>query len=51
MVVLNNWDEQIRDCYRNAVDCAREAADQIDPKTKRNFLDLKRGWLLFSSQL
>jgi hypothetical protein len=45
MVVLNNWDKQIRDCYRNTVDCAREAADQIDPKTKQNFLDLKRGWL------
>jgi hypothetical protein len=46
--VLNNRSEQIRECYRNAVDCAREAADQTDPKIKQDFLDLERGWLLLA---
>jgi hypothetical protein len=47
-VVLNNWNGQVRECYQNAVDCAREAAGQTDPKIKQDFLDLKRGWLLLA---
>jgi hypothetical protein len=47
-VVINSWDEQIRKCYREALDCAREADAQIDPKIKQDFLNLKRGWLLLA---
>jgi hypothetical protein len=47
-VVLNNWSAQIRECYQNAVDCAREAAAHTDPQIKQDFLNLKRGWLLLA---
>ena len=46
--MLNTWSKQINECYRNALDCAREAADEIDPKVKQGFLDLERGWLLLA---
>ena len=48
VAVVNSWNEQIRECYRNARDCAREAANQIDPKIKQDFLDFERGWLLLA---
>jgi hypothetical protein len=47
-VVLDNWNGQVRECYQNAVACAREAASQTDPQRKQDFLDLKRGWLLLA---
>jgi len=31
-VVLNNFSEEIRECLQHAVDCARQAAAQSDPK-------------------
>jgi hypothetical protein len=43
--VLHNPGESIRQCYRHAEDCARKAADQADPKAKRDFLDLEQRWL------
>ncbi len=44
-IVLNNLNEDIRECYRHAEDCARKAAAQIDQKTKQEFLDLEQRWL------
>jgi hypothetical protein len=31
-VMLNNFSEEIRECLQHAVDCARQAAAQNDPK-------------------
>ena len=42
MTALNNLNEQIREYYQQAVDCARQAGAQNDPKEKQEFLDLKR---------
>jgi len=42
----NNLSEQIRECDEQAVRCARQADAQTDPKVKRQFLELKRLWLL-----
>jgi hypothetical protein len=36
-VVLNNLSEQIRECLEHAVDCARQAAAQTDPKIIGSF--------------
>jgi len=46
--VINTWDGQIRNCYREALDCAREAANQTDPKIRQDVLDFERGWLLLA---
>ena len=40
----NNLSEQLRDCYRHAQDCAREAAEQTDPNLKQDFLVIERRW-------
>jgi hypothetical protein len=42
MTALNNFNEQIREFYQQAVDCARQADAQNDPKVKEQFLELKR---------
>jgi hypothetical protein len=44
-VVLNNMNEDIRECYRHAEDCALKAAAQTDPKARQDFLDLEQRWL------
>jgi hypothetical protein len=55
--MLNNLSAQIRNCYRQAEDCARKAAAQTDPRLKQDFLASERRWLLlarsyeFSSRL
>jgi hypothetical protein len=49
MTALNNFNEQVREFYRQAVDCARQADAQNDPKVKQQFLELKRLWLLWRS--
>jgi hypothetical protein len=41
----NNLSEQIRNCFRHAEDCARKAAEQIDPNLKQDFLELEESWL------
>ena len=46
--MLNNLNEQIRECYRHAEDCARQAANQTNAKLKENFLDTERRWLLLA---
>lgn len=43
--MLSNRSEQVRECLQHADDCARQAAAQIDPKMKADFLDLERRWL------
>ena len=48
MTALNNFNEQIREYYQQAVDCERQADTQNDPKVKQQFLELKRLWLLLA---
>ena len=37
--------EEIRNCYAHAETCARQAAEQTDPKLREDFLGLKAAWL------
>jgi hypothetical protein len=50
MTALNNFNEQIREYYQQAVDCGRQADVQNDPKVKQQFLELKRLWLLLAQR-
>ena len=50
MPAWNNFNEQIRECHQQAVDCARQADAQNDPKVKQQFLELKRLWLLLAER-
>jgi hypothetical protein len=50
MTVLHNFNEQIREFYQQAVDCARQADAQNDPKVKAQFSELKRLWLLLAER-
>jgi hypothetical protein len=47
----NNLSEQIRECDEQVVHCARQADAQTDPGVKRQFLELKRLWLLLARGL
>ncbi len=55
--MLTNLSEEIRECYRHAGACARQAASQTDPNLKKDFLLLEERWLClarsyrFSEQL
>jgi hypothetical protein len=40
-----NVSEEIRDCYKHAENCARQAAAQTDLELRENFLALEVGWL------
>jgi hypothetical protein len=44
----NNLSEQVREWDEQAVQCARQADAQTDPKVKQQFLELKRLWLLLA---
>jgi hypothetical protein len=44
----NNLSERIREWDEQAVQCARQADTQTDPKVKQQFLELKRLWLLLA---
>jgi hypothetical protein len=46
-----NLSEQIRECDEQVVHCARQADAQTDPGVKRQFLELKRLWLLLARGL
>ena len=46
--MLNNLSEEARECYRHAEECARKAAAHSCPKTKQDFLDLERRWLVLA---
>jgi hypothetical protein len=50
MTALNNFNEQIREFYQQAVDCARQAEAQNDLKMKQQFLELKRLWVLLAER-
>jgi hypothetical protein len=51
MTALNNFNERIGEFYQQAVDCERQADAQNDPKVKKQFLELKRLWLLLAHHL
>jgi hypothetical protein len=44
----NTLSEQIHECDEHAVHCASQADAQTDPGVKRQFLELKRLWLLLA---
>jgi hypothetical protein len=46
--MLKNLTEEIRECYRHAGDCARQAAAQNDPTLKQDFLDTEQRWLFLA---
>jgi hypothetical protein len=46
--MLNNLSVEIRECYRHAHDCARQAAAQTDPQLKQDFLDTEQRWLFLA---
>jgi hypothetical protein len=43
--------ENIRECYRHAENCRREAKEQRDPVFRQDFLDCERRWLLLAPRL
>ena len=48
MANVYNLSEETYELYRQALRCERQADVQIDPKVKRQFLELKRLWLLLA---
>jgi hypothetical protein len=44
--MLNNYIQEIRECYQQAAHCVQQAEAQNDPKVKEQFLELTRRWLL-----
>ena len=45
---MHNRTEQIRECFRQAAECAQQSNAQIDPKVKQQFLVLARLWLILA---
>jgi hypothetical protein len=43
--MLKSASEEIRNCYAHAETCARQAAEQTDPKLREDLLALKAAWL------
>lgn len=39
------WNDEVRECYSHAKDCARKAAAQAEPAIRRSFLDAQECWL------
>jgi hypothetical protein len=50
MIALNDFNQKIREYYQQAVDCARHADAQDDPKVKQQFWQLTRLWLLLAQR-
>ena len=46
--LFGNLSENIRECYRHAENCRREAKEQRDPVFRQDFLDCERRWLLLA---
>jgi hypothetical protein len=46
--MLNFLSEQIRECHMHAEHCARQAAVQVEPKLKDDFLEMERRWLMLA---
>jgi hypothetical protein len=43
--MLQNLSDQVRECLRRALDCARKAASQSDPTAREYYRDSETGWL------
>ena len=43
--MLQSLSDDVRDCYRHAVDCAEKARDAATPQLRADFLRLERAWL------
>jgi len=43
--MLRVLNDDVRECYRHAEECARQAHAISDPKLRRDFLDLELRWL------
>ena len=48
---MHNHTDQIRDCFRQAEECAQQSNAQTDPKLKQQFLLLARLWLTLANRL
>ena len=44
-MMLKSISDEIRDLYKQAEHCARQAAEQTDPWMRENYLTLETGWL------
>jgi hypothetical protein len=43
--MLQKLNDEVRECYQHAKDCARWAAAQTDPAVQQSFLDARQSWL------
>jgi hypothetical protein len=43
--MLKVLNDDVRECYRHAEECAHQAHAISDPKIRRDFLDLELRWL------
>ena len=50
-VLMHNQSEQVRECFRQAAECAQQSNVQTDPKLERQFLMLARLWLILAERL
>jgi hypothetical protein len=48
---MYNRTEQIRECFRQAAECAQHSGTQTDPNVKQQFLVLARLWLILADRL
>lgn len=44
-VMLQNLDDQVRDCMQRAADCAKQADEVIDPRQRADWLSLRGRYL------
>jgi hypothetical protein len=49
--MLEDLNNQIRECLLHAEDCMQQAASQTDPKLRRDYLIIGSCWLKLSSEL
>jgi hypothetical protein len=43
--MLQKLNDEVRECYAHAKDCARKAAAQLEPAVRQSFLDAEQCWL------
>ena len=43
--MLQKLNDEVRECYQHAKDCAGSAAAQTDPAVQQSFLDAQQSWL------
>jgi len=44
----NYLSEEVRKCRQKAEDCAQRASTQVDPRLKKDFLELQKSWLFLA---